>query len=109
MSKKTSKDDPVELDMPDGVADADQAVELLRAWVADGALLVSLNADAFGDRAIDWGRMFGELAHHVARASKLNGHMDEHEALQAIRRGFDTTLSTAQPTMSGKVRGRVSH
>lgn len=109
MSKKSIKDDPIELDMPDGVADAQQAVEVMRSWIADGSMRLSLNADAFGDRVIDWGRVLGEIAHHVARSAKLNGHMDEHEALQAVRQGFDAAISSAQPTMSGAVRGRVNH
>lgn len=109
MSKKVAKDDPVELDIPDGVPDADQAVEIMRTWIADGAMMLSLNSDAFGDRVVDWGRILGEVAHHVARAAKLNGHMDEHEALQAVRQGFDAAMQSAQPTMSGSVRGRVNH
>lgn len=109
MSKKITKDDPVELDIPDDVPDAKQAVEIMRTWIADGAMMLSLNSDAFGDRVIDWGRVLGEVAHHVARSAKLNGHMDEHEALQAIRQGFDAAMLSSQPTMSGLVRGRVNH
>ncbi len=109
MSKKTAKEEPIELDIPDGVGEADQAVELLRAWVADGAMMLSLNGDAFGDHIIDWGRVFGEISHHVARSAKLQGYMSEHEALQAVREGFEKAIRSAQPTMSGKVRGRVNH
>ncbi len=109
MTKKSIKDDPVELDIPDGVPNADQAVEVMRAWIADGSMMLSLNADAFGDRVIDWGRILGEIAHHVARSAKMQGHMDEHEALKAVREGFDQTMRMGQPTMTGKVRGRVNH
>lgn len=109
MSKKTPKEDPVELDIPDPVAEAGQAVEVVRAWIGDGALMLSLNADAFGDQVINWGRILGEIAHHVARSAKLQGHMNEHEALQAVREGFDSVMRSNQPTMSGKVRGRVNH
>jgi hypothetical protein len=104
-----SREDPIELDIPDGVAGAEQSVEVLRAWIADGSLMVSLNADAFGDRVADWGRLLAEIAHHVAKASELNGHMAYHEGLQAIDQGFDQFLSMGQPTMSGKLRGRKSH
>ena len=110
MSKtKQPKDEPVELEVPDGVPDADQAVELLRAWIADGALMLSLNADAFGDRVIDWGRLLAEIGHHVARSANLQGQMSEHEALQAVRKGFEETYPRQQGAMSGKVRGRVNH
>lgn len=109
MSKKIVNEDPIELDAPDGVQDARQAVEIMRTWIADGSMTLALNTDAFGDRIVDWGRILGEIAHHVARAAKLNGHMAEHEALQAIRQGFDTAMQSNQPTMSGSVRGRVNH
>lgn len=109
MTKKSNKQDPIELDIPDGIVEADQAVELMRAWIGDGALMLSLNADAFGDRVIDWGRILGEIAHHIVRSAKLQGYMSEAEALQAVREGFDATMRANQPTMSGKVRGRVNH
>jgi Domain of unknown function (DUF5076) len=109
MSKKTEKDDPIELDIPDGIPDADQAVELMRAWIGDGSMMLSLNADAFGDRVGDWGRILGEIAHHVARSAKLQGHMSESEALQAVHSGFDAVMHANQPSMTGKVRGRINH
>lgn len=109
MSKKPIKDEPIELEVPDGISDAKQAVEIMRSWIADGSMMLSLNAEAFGDRVVDWGRVLGEIGHHVARSAKLNGHMDEHEALQAVRQGFDAAMSSTQPTMSGTVRGRVNH
>lgn len=99
----------LELDIPEGVSEAEQAVELIRAWVADGTLLVGLNSDAFGDRLSEWGRLLGQIAHHIGRASALQGHGSEHEALQAIRQGFEAMLPTHEPTLSGGIRGRTSH
>ena len=104
-----SKEEPVELDIPDGVATSDQSVEVLRGWIADGSLMVSLNADAFGDRVIDWGRLLAEIGHHIAKAAEMNGHMAYHEGLQAIEKGFGQNMSTGQPSMTGKLRGRKSH
>ncbi|MFN0218120.1 MAG: DUF5076 domain-containing protein [Hyphomicrobium sp.] len=99
----------LELDVPEGVADAEAAVEMLRAWIADGALLVSLNPEAFEDQVGEWGRLLGQLAHHAARSAALAGHMSDSEALQAIRKGFEATLPQNQPAMSGAMRGRMSH
>lgn len=104
-----SKNDPVELEIPDTIAEARQAVEVVRAWIADGSLMLSLNADAFSDRVDDWGRLLGEIGQHIAHAAALQGSMKEHEALQALRQGFDETISQHQPAMSGKVRGRSTH
>lgn len=109
MTKPEGRDDPIELDIPDGVANATQAVELIRAWIADGGLMVSLNADAFGDRMADWGRLLAQVGHHLANAAALQGQMTEQDALKAIRQGFDAMLPVSEPTMSGKLRGRVTH
>lgn len=100
---------PIELDLPDGVTEAEMAVEVLRAWIADGSMMLSLSADAFAERSGDWGRLLAEIGQHVARSASLQGYMPEHEALQAIRKGFDETLGRYQPAMSGDVRGRVKH
>lgn len=94
---------PVELEIPDGVQDASQSVELIRAWVCDGALRVSLNADAFGDRVSDWGRLLSEIAEHIAKAAALQGHMGEGEAEAAIRQ----TFSAAAVVTSGQMRTRT--
>ncbi len=100
---------PIELEPPDGIDEADSAVEVLRAWIGDGALLVSLNASAFGDHVADWGRLLAEIGHHVAKAAALNGHMLEDEAQQTLREAFTTGFETAAASMSGKLRGETKH
>jgi hypothetical protein len=99
----------LELDAPDGVREASNAVEIVRGWIGDGSLLVSLNPDVFDDRIGEWGRVFGQLAHHVARSAALGGRMSEAEALAAIRQSFNGVLPLNQSTISGEVRGRVRH
>ena len=109
MTGTQREDHLLELEIPDGVPDAEQAVELIRAWVADGALVVTLNGEAFGDGLQDWGRLLAQISYHVARASSLDGQMTERESLSAIRKGFDAMVSVSEPTLSGKVRNRVTH
>jgi len=99
----------LELDIPDGVPEAEQAVELIRAWVADGALVVTLNGEAFGDELQDWGRLLAEIGRHIARASSFTGDKTEIESLADIRKSFDATISATDAMVSGKVPGRVTH
>jgi len=99
---------PAELDPPDGVADAESAVEVLRAWIGDGALLVSLNSSAFGDQTAEWGRLLAEIGHHVAKSAALNGYMQEEEARAAVRDAFTTSFETAA-SGSGSLRGQLKH
>ncbi len=103
------RNEPIELELPDGVLDGEQAVELIRAWIVDGSLMVALNADAFDDRMQDWGRLLAQIGHHLAKAAALQGHMSEPEALAALRKGFEAMHTTHEPSLSGKVRGRQTH
>ena len=89
--------------------EAEDAVEVLRAWIGDGALLVSLNSSAFGDHVQDWGRLLAEIGHHVAKSAALNGYMQEDEAQAALREAFTSSFATTAASMSGKLKGRTEH
>jgi hypothetical protein len=103
------EESPIELDPPEGIEDAETAVEVLRAWIGDGALLVALNSTAFGDHVRDWGRLLAEIGHHVANAAVLNGYMTEEEAKAALREAFNGSFETMSPNMSGKLKGPKTH
>lgn len=112
MSKRKSSvkgEEPVELDIPEGVDDAYQAIEVLRTWIADGTLRVAINATAFGDQAGEWGRLLGELAVHIARANAYEGHMPEDQALHTIRLAFESAVHSGRPPVEGGVPGRIRH
>lgn len=101
------KESPLELDVPDGIEEASEAVELLRAWIGDGSLLVALNASCFGENVADWGRLLAEIGHHIARAAALNGYMREEQALEAVGNAFLSAFGQLSPEASG--RGRHEH
>lgn len=101
--------DLIELDVPEDAENAERAMEVLRAFIADGQLFVSLDSEAFEDRDAEWGRLLGHIAHHIARAAHLQGFSHESEALGAIRDAFNATIPLNQPTMSGSVKGRATH
>ncbi len=100
---------PVELDPPDGVDESEAAIEVLRAWIGDGSLLVSLNATAFGDHVADWGRLLAEVGHHVAKAADLNGYIEEAEAQAALRDAFMNSFEASSGSMSGQLKGQTKH
>lgn len=99
----------LELDPPDGVEEAESAVEVLRAWIGDGALLVSLNASAFGDQVDDWGRLLAEIGHHVAKAAALNGYVQEGEAKAALREAFTSSFDMDLGETMGTIKGQTKH
>jgi hypothetical protein len=109
MSDATREEMLLELDIPDGVPEAEQAVELIRAWIADGSLVVALNGEAFGDDMKDWGRLLAEIGRHVAHASSLEGDVEEDDALAEIRKSFESAMTLNGETVSARMRGRTTH
>jgi hypothetical protein len=100
---------PEELELPDGVVDADLAVEVLRAWVADGNLQVIFDPETFRHDVGEWGRLLSDIAQHVANAVEMDGQMNRNEALAQLHDAFDLNMHNADITMSGRIKGRTEH
>ena len=100
---------PEELDLPDGVRESEDAVEVMRAWVGDGALHVIFDPETFQHDVSEWGRLLSDVAHHISNAVELDGQMDRLDALAAIRQAFDAGISSENLVMSGKIKGRTEH
>lgn len=98
-----------ELDVPDGVRDAKQAIEVLRAWIGDGALYVTFDPETFQNGVPEWGRLLGDIGRHVAHAVALDGQMSHDEALAAIREALLANLGSSIPNMAGGIRRRTQH
>ncbi len=98
-----------ELDVPDGVREAEDAVEVLRGWIGDGALHVIFDPETFRHDVSEWGRMLADIALHIANAVELDGQMDRNEALSEIREAFEHGLGTNAVSMTGKIKGRTEH
>ncbi|MEO1281831.1 MAG: DUF5076 domain-containing protein [Pseudomonadota bacterium] len=98
-----------DLDVPDGVRDAEDAVEVMRAWVADGALHVIFDPETFRHDVSEWGRLLGDVAQHIANAVELDGQMSRQEALNQIHDAIDVSVNANAVTMEGKIKGRTEH
>ncbi len=109
MDKKDTNE-PAELELPDGVHDAETAVEVLRAWIADGGLHVIFNPETFSHDVSEWGRMLGDIAQHIASAVELDGQMAREEALATMSEAFKRAAGNLEPAnMLGRIKGRVEH
>lgn len=102
-------DPPEELELPDGVVEADEAIEVLRAWVADGALHVIFDPETFRDQISEWGRLLADIAHHVANALELDGQANRSDALSQISAAFDHHVRNEASQASGRIKGRTEH
>jgi hypothetical protein len=98
-----NKDAPVginELPPPPEAYTAANCGEILRAWVVDGGLSVSLAPMSFGKEPYLWGMALVDIARHVARAFENEGVESFDETLVKIRLMFDREWS--RPTDMGK-------
>jgi uncharacterized protein DUF5076 len=94
---------PPELFERDPAAEeADEAVEFVRFWLADGAEHVSLQVGSMGSREVEqWGMMLADLTIHIVRALRLHGEADAEEALRArMERAYLGRLKDADPDHS---------
>lgn len=98
-----------ELEIPDGAREAGEAVEVLRAFIGDGALHVIFDPETFRHDVSEWGRLLSDVAHHVAKAVAMDGQMDHHEALEAVRLAFDRGIGSDPGAATGRIKGRVKH
>lgn len=100
---------PEELELPEGVVGADDAVEVLRAWVVDGALHVTFDPETFHHDVTEWGRLLSDVAQHVATAVELDGQMTRTDAIAQIHEAFELNMQSTNAVTPGRIKGRTEH
>ena len=89
--------DPREIPIPPRALEDPDSRELVRAWVANNALHVSLNVGNWGDdEAIGWGVLLSDIARHVAAAIDQQDLGDPDEVIARIREVFNKEMD--EPT-----------
>jgi len=83
---------PKELAVPFAAHEAGEASEVLRAWIVDNGLHVSLQR-GFDDPAV-WGVLLADLARHAAQIFEKENVCSADEALEAIKATLDAEWST---------------
>jgi len=78
---------PHELQAPADAWGNPAAAEILRAWIVDGDLLVSLKSGF--EKPSVWGILLVDLARHAARTFAMEKVCTEDQALNAIKSMFD--------------------
>lgn len=78
---------PKELAIPFAAHEAKTSSEVLRAWVVDNGLHVSLQR-GFDDPAV-WGVLLSDVARHVARIFETEKICSQDEALDKIKATLD--------------------
>ncbi len=97
-----------ELDRPPEVLTDANATEMIRAWIANGTLHVSLLLGMWEDALVcevderkAWGDLFADILRHVANGLKQSHGWDEADTVHQIRAFMLVNLDTEEPEFSG--------
>lgn len=87
---------------PPPAADGDaEATELIRAWIIDGRLQVTLAAWIWRDEPATWGRLLADTAHHLADAIASQQGTDRASVLATIRDRLVAGLDEPEDDLDG--------
>jgi len=97
-----------ELPRPDEIYGDEHATEMVRAWIADGDLRVSLllgmwadASDSDVDERYAWGELLGDLVRHIANGLRQSHDWPEAVTIASIRAGFLAKLADLESTIEG--------
>jgi Domain of unknown function (DUF5076) len=97
-----------ELDDPAGLEEAEDACQIVQIWLGDGDPYFTFEPGTFADIK-DWGRLMADFARHIALAQKLTGAMDEVEAFELVRAGFEEGVRFQRGNITGNVSGGTTN
>jgi hypothetical protein len=90
---------PHQLQPPHAVFHDEKAGEIVRGWITNGQLALSLHAMAFGKADI-WGHVLAGMAAQVAAACEEMGHGTAAGNLEEIRKTLNADLAKAAAQLS---------
>ncbi len=100
MPEKKSDSAKNQLVIPPGAADDPKAFELVRAWVAQGDLHVSLQMGGWDDPTA-WGVVLADLVRHVARFYEEQKHLRPEQTIARVRDAMDAELDGEDGGVAG--------
>jgi Domain of unknown function (DUF5076) len=83
------------LRIPPGAEKDPKAFELVRAWVAEGDLHVSLQMGGWDDPTA-WGVVLADLVRHVARFYAEQKKLNPEQTMQRVRATMESELDEAE-------------
>jgi hypothetical protein len=92
MARKTPKPLPIP---PDALEDPG-SIEMIRAWIANRGLHISLNIGIWKEHAVGeeraWGILLADAIRHIANALHESQGVDREDTIRAIKRQLDAEL-----------------
>jgi hypothetical protein len=87
---------------PPAAETTDDSVELIRAWLVDRRLQVTLSPKQFPD-PVTWGILLADVATHVANTLHELDGIDRGELLEGIARAFVREMQRPTDAHTGEV------
>jgi hypothetical protein len=93
--------------IPDAALDDDNAVEMLRVWIAKKKLHCSMKVGMYkeaGGRVSEekaWGIVLADTARHIARALESGYSENASEVIRKIRESFENELNRPTSSLEG--------
>lgn len=92
------------LSPPNDAMEYEDAIEVLRGWIVNGDLQISLAFEAFGNNPEVWGQLFAEIVTHLADAMNAEGYGDRDDIFYRIQSSLQEHLKNPYPGLTGTVR-----
>jgi hypothetical protein len=80
----------------------DESAEVLRAWIVDGGLEMSIHPSHWKDQPDQWGRLLADAAEHMADGIAKEHGQDRSEVYNAIRAALLHYLDQPSPDREGE-------
>lgn len=98
----------VERPIPDEVSKDPRATEILRVWIANRQMYVSMQIGMYKesgkvDEERAWGVLLADLVRHIANGLESGYGVNREEAQAKVRRALDTELDKPTSTVRGGV------
>jgi uncharacterized protein DUF5076 len=92
---------------PEDAPAAEEAVEVLRGWIVDGDLQLSIAFEAFGRHVETWGQLLAETVGHLADAMSVRGYGEREAIFGRILSSLLDNLECPRPGLHGSVQDPV--
>jgi hypothetical protein len=86
---------------PDAEEDQD-SLEMIRGWVIDGKLQISLAAWVWADEPKEWGRLLADSANHLADAISKETGKNREDVFQSISESLVHHLQHPPDNLEGE-------
>lgn len=83
--------------IPDAAQTDPRSLEMIRVWIADKGLHITLNIGHWHSQGINeadaWGMLLADMTRHIADAHEEGFNRDSRETIVAIRQAFEREIS----------------